>query len=175
MNKNSLIIALCLSYLDFLVLLKQWMNINTITDIDHFNINHERLNKNRNMDHFNFKHERLNNNSLILTLCFSYLDILLFFKQWININYNEKCGPFIFKCIRTYSNIFLHILTYSIIFWHILKYSNVFKWNVEHFNFKHDRLNKNSLIIALYLSYLEFLSFFKQYMNINYNQICWPI
>ena len=80
--------------LDFLLFLKQWMNMNTIKDVDHFNINHERLNKNRNMGHFNFKHERLNNNSWILTPCLSYLDFLLFFKQWININYNEKCGPF---------------------------------------------------------------------------------
>ena len=94
LNKNSLIIALCQSYLDFLLLLKQWMNINTIKDIDHFNINHERLNKNRNLGHFNFKRERLNNNSLIMTPCLSYLDFLLFCKQWININYNEKYGPF---------------------------------------------------------------------------------
>ena len=71
--------------------------MNTIKDVDHFNINHERLNKNINMGHFNFKHERLNNNSLILTPCLSYLDFLLFFKQWININYNEKFGPFQFE------------------------------------------------------------------------------
>ena len=97
LNKNSLIIALCMTYLDILFLLKQWININTIKDVDHFNINHVRLNRNRNMDHFNFKHERLNKNSLILTLCFSYLDFWLFFKQWININYNESCGPFQFQ------------------------------------------------------------------------------
>ena len=48
--------------------------MNTIKDVDHFNINHERLNKNINMGHFNFKHERLNNNSLILTPYLSYLD-----------------------------------------------------------------------------------------------------
>ena len=80
-----------MSSLDFLLLLKQWININTIKYVDHFNINPERLNTNRNMDDFNFKHERQNENSLILALCLFYLDILLFFKQWINIYYNKKC------------------------------------------------------------------------------------
>ena len=93
LNKNSLIIALFLSYIDFLLLLKQWMNINYNKNVDHFNFNHERLNKDRNVDHFNFKHERLNNNCLIMTLCLSYLDFLLYFKQWMNINYNKKWRP----------------------------------------------------------------------------------
>ena len=81
LNNNSLIIALCLSYLDFLLLLKQWMNINTIKYVDHFNINHERLNK----------------NILILALGLSYLQFLLIFKKRMNINYNKKCGLFQFQ------------------------------------------------------------------------------
>ena len=42
------------------------------------------------MDGFNFKNERLNKTSLIRTLYLSYLDFLLFFEQWMNINNNKK-------------------------------------------------------------------------------------
>ena len=105
MNKNSLIIAICLSYLDFFLFFFQNKSIFiTQRNVDCFNFKYDRLNrnslikvsismrglnKNRNVDFFNFKHERQNKNSLVMALCLSSLDFLLFFKQWININYNK--------------------------------------------------------------------------------------
>ena len=62
LNKKFFDYTLRLSYLDFFLFFKQWINIG-------------------NVDHFNNKHERLNKNYLILALCLSYLDFLSFFKQ----------------------------------------------------------------------------------------------
>ena len=94
--KYSLTIALYVFYLDFLSFYKLYVPI-SIRNVDKFNFKQEMLNKNRYVDYFNFKHEGLIKNILIIALCLSYLQFLLFLEKWMHINYNKKCGPFQFQ------------------------------------------------------------------------------
>ena len=129
----------------------------------------------RNVDHFNFKHERPNKNYMILGLCLSYLQFLLFLKKWMNIN-RKKMSTTSISIMRGLIEIEIWAISISSMrgwitilgFWlHVCPIltsccslnnglTSIIMRNMGHFNFEHERLNKNYLILALCLSYLDF-------------------
>ena len=167
LDKNSLIIAICLSYLDFFLFFfhEKLMSITL-----------------RNVDCFNFKYNRWNKNSLIIALCLSFINSLLLLKQWMNINYKKMCTTSI-SIMRSWIKIemwtilissmrgWIEIVWLWLVVCLILPFccslsnglTSITMRNVDHFNFKHGRmtekrnvdslnfkhkrLNKNSLII----------------------------
>ena len=145
-----------------------WISIK-IRNVDHFNFMHKRLNKNKIKDCFNFKLDRLNKKFLIIAhfLKMSNLrnfgDLALFcavlissMSCWIKILWLKLYVCLILTSCCSLTNGWISIKIRDVHHFNFTHKRLKENENLDCFNFKHERLNKYSLIIAPFLFYLDF-------------------
>ena len=106
-----------------------WISI-TIRNVDHYKFMHKRLNENKNVDCFNFKHDRLNKNFLIIAQFLKMSNLKKF------LRFSPVLYCFKLKHERLNENSLILTLCFP--------YLDFLMWDMDHFNFKHQRLNKSS-------------------------------